>query len=339
MHVRAVAFKKEGVVQLHYKKGGFFIFFLAIVLLIAGCSAENKLDSGAADNSITADAVSKIYRACKYPNDDFCEESCCIAAEKCNGEVAYRECDLGTGEWKGGIFSDSECSSGCEAMESDTKEQKQIALKACNEGWKCINKFERAYRNDDCSFGEVERCNSGCVNDTCANLCTPGTFSCRNDILRKCDEDGSDWRYYSACDYGCENNTCIGSTNSSQTQNTTQSQNICDDSCFSVTNFHYDAEGNDNNNENDEYVTIKNSCSFSCNLEGWEISDDSSHKYSFASFNLGNGNSFTLYTGEGTDTESRLYWNRGSAVWNNDGGDTLYLKNQSGETIFSHSYS
>ena len=329
-----MASKKREIV--HRQKWDFFVFLLATVLLIAGCSAENEIDEGAGGSEITA-AASKIYRACKYANDDFCEELCCVASEKCNGETAYRECDLETGEWKSGIFSDSGCSSGCEIMKEDAKEQKQAGLKACNEGWKCLNKFERAYRNGDCSFGETEKCISGCVNDTCANLCTPETFSCRNDILRKCDEDGSEWRYYMACDYGCENNTCIGSANLNQTQNSTQ-QDICGNSCFSIANFHYDAEGNDNNNENDEYVTIKNTCSFSCNLEGWEISDDASHNYNFASFNLGDGDSFTLYTGEGTDTESKLYWNRGSAVWNND-GDTLYLKNQSGETIFSHSYS
>ena len=159
--------------------------------------------------------------------------------------------------------------------------------------------------------------------------------------MRKCDEDGTSWAYYSACDYGCENSTCIGSTNLNQTQNTTQAQNVCGNSCFSITEFHYDAEGNDNDNKNDEYVTIKNNCQFSCDLTDWEIWDaapSKPNKYKFSTFILAGGNAFTLYSGEGTDTQSQLYWKKGGfAVWNND-GDTLYLKNQSGEIIFSYSY-
>ena len=38
------------------------------------------------------------------------------------------------------------------------------------------------------------------------------------------------------------------------------------DECFSIINFHYDAQGNDYSNNNDEYVIIKNSCHGSASI-------------------------------------------------------------------------
>jgi len=325
------------------ERKSYFILFLAISLFAAGCSEENAAGFGEIKD-ITAEAALKIYRACQYTNGNFCEDECCRAAEKCNGEIAYRECDLEAGEWKNGVFSDSDCSSACEADidNEDNKIENKLELnqKKCIEGWKCISKSERSYRNLDCSFGETQRCNSGCMNDTCIRSCNPGNFSCRKDALQICDDNGEGWKFYMNCAYGCENSTCIQAAQSNQTQNTTQpSQKECSSACFSVTNFHYDAEGNDNNNLNDEYVTIKNSCSFSCDLSGWEISDAASHKYSISNFILADRNEFTLYSGDGAGSASQLYWKRKQAVWNNNDGDTLYLKNQDGELIFSQSYS
>lgn len=321
--------------------------FLVIVLL-AACEQDSSLEE-TQDNEITGEVIAtEILRACKYPNVEFCEERCCQAEEKCeDGSFAYMECNLKTGEWMEKAYADSKCASECSitklSEETEEASEENKSKKSCHESWKCLNKFERIYRNSDCSFGETEKCSTMCINDTCANLCTPGTFSCRNDILRKCDEDGSDWRYYMACDYGCQNNTCIAITNlnqTNQTQNATQ-QNICNNECFSITGFHYDASGNDCNNLNDEYVAFKNSCAFSCDLSSWTISDASVHTYTFPSFALGSSNSFTLYTGSGSNAETKLYWDSKytpcKAIWNND-GDTLYLKNSNNEMIFNYTY-
>ena len=334
--------------------GRLFLISLLVTALFVisyfGYNANN-FDDASNENELTAAAVSKIYRACKYPNGDFCEEACCKSAEKCNGEFAFKECDLETGEWKKEYFSDSSCISKCE-IEDESSETDDKAISSqpkCIEGWMCISRFDKVYVNSDCSYGETERCKAGCANDICIKTCNPKNLTCRNEALYKCDDAGEGWVFYINCAYGCQNSTCLTETaqnqttanqsQSNQTQNTTQPvQNTCGTPCFSITNFHYDAEGNDNNNENDEYVTIKNGCSFSCDLTGWQISDNSSHKYSFSSFNFGNGNSFTLYTGTGTATEAKLYWNRGSAVWNNE-GDTLTLKNQNSEIILTYSYS
>lgn len=115
--------------------------------------------------------------------------------------------------------------------------------------------------------------------------------------------------------------------------------------CFTITNFHFNAAGNDNYNLNDEYVTIKNTCDYSIDMNGWTIKDETSredHKYYFPYFSINGRNSFTLYTGIGTNTNSAVYWGRQegnyAAIWNNKGGDTLYLRDSQGNLVLSKSY-
>jgi len=340
-----LAFKRGKYVNKFMPRMIFFISALVTVLFAASCS-EDDINKSNENNELTAAAVSKIYRACKYPNEEFCEEACCKSAEKCNDETAFKECDLEAGEWKNGLFSDSGCISECvEDSKAPSLAESGIAQnqQTCIEGWKCLNKFDRIYRNSDCTFGETERCNSGCVNDACAKLCSPGELSCRNGILRICDEAGKEWKHHMDCEYGCENSTCLDSA--AETGNETvqapdssePEQGDCGAECFSVT-FNYDPEGDDV--LNDEHVMVENTCSFSCDLSGWEISDaapSKPNKYKFGNFVLSGGNKFKLHTGVGADALSDLYWNRGQAVWNNN-GDTLYLKNANGDLIFSKGY-
>ena len=119
--------------------------------------------------------------------------------------------------------------------------------------------------------------------------------------------------------------------------------NYIQDQCISVTNFHFNAAGDDNYNLNDEYVTLKNKCSYSIDMTSWAIKDETaSHIYTIPSFTLQSGSTFTLFTGIGTNTNSALYWGRTSgdyaAIWNN-GGDTLFLRDNNGNLVLSQSYS
>ncbi|GAG36478.1 unnamed protein product, partial [marine sediment metagenome] len=130
------------------------------------------------------------------------------------------------------------------------------------------------------------------------------------------------------CPYGCSNGAC--------------NPQPAKEDCIEVINFHYDASGNDNYNLNDEYVTFKNKCSYSIDMTDWTVKDEHSyHTYRFPSFTLQQNSMFTLYTGIGTDTNTKLYWGRSSgsyaAVWNN-GGDTLYLRDSEGNLILIESY-
>lgn len=107
--------------------------------------------------------------------------------------------------------------------------------------------------------------------------------------------------------------------------------------CIEIINFHYNAEGNDNENLNDEYVVFRNNCSFVLNMDGWELKDEGTNIYKFSSFSLLSEDTVTLYSGSGKNTDTNLYWNRKTAVWNND-GDTLYIRDKDGSLILSYTY-
>ena len=105
-----------------------------------------------------------------------------------------------------------------------------------------------------------------------------------------------------------------------------------------VANVHADAEGNDNENLNDEYVIFKNTGSEVVDLSGWTVSDEADHVYYFPDgFTLDPGDEVILYTGSGTDTDSELYWGENGAIWNNS-GDTVVLEDGSGNVVDTYEY-
>jgi len=84
-----------------------------------------------------------------------------------------------------------------------------------------------------------------------------------------------------------------------------------------------DAEGDDRENLNDEYVVFENTGAESLDLSGWTVADDTGKTYTFPEgYTLGAGETVTLHTGSGTDSDTDLYWGSGSPIWNN-GGDTV----------------
>ena len=120
--------------------------------------------------------------------------------------------------------------------------------------------------------------------------------------------------------------------------------NVCDSKCIGISYFRWNAEGDDCENLNGEYVVFRNSCPYSCDLAGWTVKDESARNpYVFPdNFVLETQTTATLYTGCGTNTQTQLYWcSHGkscNSIWNNEGGDTLYLRNQKGELVLSHHY-
>ncbi|WP_461865576.1 lamin tail domain-containing protein [Thermococcus sp.] len=92
----------------------------------------------------------------------------------------------------------------------------------------------------------------------------------------------------------------------------------------------YDPPGDD---VKGEYVVIRNDGLVDVDLTEWQLEDEKNHVYTFPNgFILKAGAEVTVHTGEGTDTDTDLYWGRGKAVWNNN-GDTAYLYDASGKLI------
>lgn len=102
----------------------------------------------------------------------------------------------------------------------------------------------------------------------------------------------------------------------------------------------YNANGDDNENKNDEWVEFINAGEGPIDLTGWSVKDESaSHRFYFPSgFSLGPGATVRLHTGCGTATTTALFWcNRDSAVWNN-GGDTVFVLDPVGNIAVSRRY-
>jgi micrococcal nuclease len=98
------------------------------------------------------------------------------------------------------------------------------------------------------------------------------------------------------------------------------------------------APEDDHENPNGEWVEFTNGGDSAIEMGGWTVADEADHDYHVPSgFSLEPGASVTLYTGEGEDTDAELYWDRRQAVWNN-GGDTIYVRTDGGETVVEHEY-
>ena len=99
-----------------------------------------------------------------------------------------------------------------------------------------------------------------------------------------------------------------------------------------------DAEGDDGENLNGEYVVFENAGDEPVDLSGWTVADEAGRSYEFPSgFALDAGATVTLRTGSGTDTATDLYWGSGSPIWNN-AGDTVTLSDADGERVLEVSY-
>jgi micrococcal nuclease len=106
---------------------------------------------------------------------------------------------------------------------------------------------------------------------------------------------------------------------------------------LTVSSIHADAEGDDSENLNDEYIIFENVGDSTLNMTYWTVQDEANNFYVFSTFFLGNNYSVTLYTGSGTDTSTKVYWESSKPIWNND-GDSLYLRDAEGLLVTYYSY-
>ena len=116
-----------------------------------------------------------------------------------------------------------------------------------------------------------------------------------------------------------------------------QYQDIENGFCIGISWFNYNAAGDDNENLNGEYIEFRNKCTYPVEMTGWKLSDATEKTYIFYDFTIANKTKFTVYTGAGEDSETKLYWEQDMAVWNND-GDQLRMWNSEDELVLDYEY-
>ncbi|MHC1594133.1 MAG: lamin tail domain-containing protein [Methanotrichaceae archaeon] len=82
----------------------------------------------------------------------------------------------------------------------------------------------------------------------------------------------------------------------------------------------------------DEWVEISNVGEPAQDLTNWTLQDEQNHTYTFPVFALAPESVVKVHTETGNNTDTDLYWNMASSVWNND-GDVATLADETGNVI------
>ena len=81
-----------------------------------------------------------------------------------------------------------------------------------------------------------------------------------------------------------------------------------------ITDMEYDPPGDD---VLGEYVVIENQGTANENMTGWKLKNEENNTFRFPTFILKAGSEVTVWTREGTNTETDLYWGSERAIWDN----------------------
>lgn len=110
------------------------------------------------------------------------------------------------------------------------------------------------------------------------------------------------------------------------------------DGPLKIAEIQADAPGPERQNLSEEYVVFENRSDDTVDLSGWQIEDAVGHEYYVPEgVELPAGETLTLRTGSGTDSETDLYWGSGNPIWNNT-GDTVSVYDADSELVLRESY-
>ena len=96
--------------------------------------------------------------------------------------------------------------------------------------------------------------------------------------------------------------------------------------------FHYDAEGDDAANLNDEYFTLRTTGDEGIDLSGWSVENDRGDTFVLPEgIRLAAGRDVTIHSGSGVNSSTHLYLHATAPVW--DAGDLATLRNADGQIV------
>ncbi|MEU9992911.1 lamin tail domain-containing protein [Streptomyces sp. NPDC048045] len=91
-------------------------------------------------------------------------------------------------------------------------------------------------------------------------------------------------------------------------------------------------DGRSNRSLNREWVEVTNGSRWSVDLDGWTLSDEDGHTYTFSHYRLDGRTTVRVHTGFGRDSRTDVFQERRTYVWNND-YDTATLRNDHGRFV------
>jgi Lamin Tail Domain len=102
-----------------------------------------------------------------------------------------------------------------------------------------------------------------------------------------------------------------------------------------IAHIEFDPPGRDIDGE---YVLVSNTTAGAIDMSGWTLIDgDAKHTFTFPSFILAAGAEVKIWSKDGTNNATNLYWGSIGAIWNNT-GDTGTLSDTHGKVVSSYTY-
>ncbi|MEV4946953.1 lamin tail domain-containing protein [Streptomyces sp. NPDC053755] len=96
-------------------------------------------------------------------------------------------------------------------------------------------------------------------------------------------------------------------------------------------------ESRSNRSLNAEWVEITNTTRHAVNLRGWTLRDEDGNRYRFGDFRLAGRATVRIHTGEGRDSRTDLFQDRGDYIWDNR-SDKATLRDDRGRTVDTESW-
>jgi len=85
-----------------------------------------------------------------------------------------------------------------------------------------------------------------------------------------------------------------------------------------ITHIEANAPGNDNENPNGEWIEITNQGSEPVQMAAYTLKDEANHIYTFGAIAVAPAMTLRLYSGQGQDSPTELYWGlNGESIWMN----------------------
>lgn len=106
--------------------------------------------------------------------------------------------------------------------------------------------------------------------------------------------------------------------------------------CVRLGKFHYNAAGDDEKNLEDEFFTMENSCDSDISSSEWKVRN-SRTAFSMPEFSIPPGETLKVSSGTGNGSGLHVFLRSERPIWNNK-ADTIYVRDEDGDIVFSRSY-